>query len=135
MSATEFKFLNQNAEKITLSIGVVMIAFGLFVSVTSDSKSLTSFIPSCLGLVLFILGFLSLRFTRKKSLFMHLAVIVGLLTFIGGLDIFRSLLGDGLLKTNFWADISKLFLLVAGGFHLFICIQSFRYIRKQNVEY
>ena len=57
MSATEFKFLNQNAEKITLSIGVVMIAFGLFVSVTSDSKSLTSFIPSCLGLVLFILGF------------------------------------------------------------------------------
>ena len=135
MSATEFKFLNQNAEKITLSIGVVMIAFGLFVSVTSDSKSLTSFIPSCLGLVLFILGFLSLRFTRKKSLFMHLAVIVGLLTFIGGLDIFRSLLGDGLLKNNFWADISKLFLLVSGGFHLFICIQSFRYIRKQNVEY
>ena len=28
MSVTEFKFLNQNAEKITLSIGVVMITFG-----------------------------------------------------------------------------------------------------------
>ena len=133
MPVTEFKFLNQNAEKITLSIGVVMITFGFFVSATSDSKSLTSFIPSCLGLVLFILGFLSLRFPGKKSLFMHLAVLVGLLTFIGGLDIFRSLLGDGLLKNNFWADISKLFLLVTGGFHLFICIQSFRYIRKQNV--
>ena len=58
MPATEFKFLNQNAEKITISIGVVMIAFGFFVSVTSDSKSLTSFIPSCLGLILFILGVL-----------------------------------------------------------------------------
>ena len=30
MPATEFKFLNQNAEKITISIGVVMIAFGFF---------------------------------------------------------------------------------------------------------
>ena len=71
MPATEFKFLNQNAEKITISIGVVMIAFGFFVSVTSDSKSLTSFIPSCLGLILFILGVLSPFFGALMTIYVR----------------------------------------------------------------
>jgi len=77
-----------------------------------------------------ILGYLSIKYQQRKSFFMHLAVIVGLVMFIGGLDIIRTLLGDTKVFNNFWADLSKLFLLIFGGFHTYLCIKSFRHIRK-----
>ena len=67
----------------------------------SDSQSLTSLIPSALGL--FQLG-------MNKSLFMHLAVVVGLIMFIGGLDIIRTLLGNGTVFKKFGQSIKAFFI-------------------------
>jgi len=132
METNEFKFWGQSAEKITVVIGLLLVLFGVFVSIISDSQSLTSLIPSILGLPLFLSGFAAILFNNKKSLFMHIAVIFGLVTFLAGLDIFRSMTTDGLLIQSFWADVSKLMLLVSGGLHTYICVQSFRFIRKQR---
>ena len=130
MSDTEFKFLGQKVENITLLIGLAMTIWGIFVTNVSGSQSLTSLIPSALGLPMLVFGYLAIRYEHRKSLFMHLAVVVGLIMFIGGLDIIRTLLGNGTVFKNFWADLSKLFLLVFGGFHTYLCIKSFRQIRK-----
>ena len=130
MSDSEFTFFGQKVEKITLAIGLAMIIWGGVVTMISDSQSLTSLIPSALGLPMLVFGYLAIRYEHRKSLFMHLAVVVGLIMFIGGLDIIRTLLGNGTVFKNFWADLSKLFLLVFGGFHTYLCIKSFRHIRK-----
>ena len=132
MSDTEFKFLGQKVENITLLIGLAMTIWGIFVTYVSGSQSLTSLIPSAIGLPMLIVGYLSIKYEHRKSLFMHLAVVLGLIMFIGGLDFIRSLLGNSILFTNFWADLSKLFLLVFGAFHVYLCLRSFRHIRKSR---
>ncbi|MDB3861791.1 hypothetical protein N9301_09980 [Paracoccaceae bacterium] len=132
MEINEFKFWGQSAEKITVVIGLFLVLYGIFVSIISDSQSFTSLIPSIFGLPLLLSGFAALLFSNKKSLFMHIAVVFGLVTFLAGLDFFRSMTHDGFLIQSFWADISKLMLLVTGGLHTYICVQSFRFIRKQR---
>ena len=134
MEINEFKFWGQSAEKITVVIGLFLVLFGIFVSIISDSRSFTSLIPSILGLPLLLSGSAALLFSNKKSLFMHIAVIFGLVTFLAGLDIFRSMTTDGFLIQSFWADVSKLMLLIFGGLHIYICVQSFRFIRKQRTN-
>ena len=134
MEINEFKFWDQSAEKITLVIGLFLVLFGIFVSIISDSRSFTSLIPSILGLPLLLSGSAALLFSNKKSLFMHIAVIFGLVTFLAGLDIFRSITNDGFLIQSFWADVSKLMLLISGGLHIYICVQSFRFIIKQRTN-
>ncbi len=130
MSDSEFTFVGQRVEKMTLAIGMVMTIWGGVVTFLSDSQSITSLIPSAIGLPMLIVGYLSIRYEQRKSFFMHIAVALGFIMFIGGLDIIRPLLGNGAIFKNFWADLSKLFLLVFGGFHTYLCIKSFRHIRK-----
>ncbi len=130
MSDSEFTFVGQKVEKITLAIGLAMTIWGGVVTIVSDSQSVTSLIPSAIGLPMLLVGYLSVKYEQRKSFFMHIAVVLGLVMFIGGLDIIRTLLGNGTTFKNFWADLSKLFLLVFGGFHTYLCIMSFRHIRK-----
>ena len=132
MTESEFTVSGQTAEKITAVIGIILLIWGIFVSLISESQSFTSFIPSFLGLPLFLCGLLSIVFESKKSLFMHIAVIFGLITFLGGLDVVRSFTNDTFLTKSLWADLSKILLLICGGFHTCVCIQSFRYVRKHR---
>ena len=132
MTDGEFTFLGQSAEKITAVIGIILIIWGIFVSGISDSQSFTSYIPSLLGLPLFLCGLLAILFENKRSLFMHIAVIFGLVTFLGGADIFRSITSDTFLTKSFWADLSKILLMICGGFHTYICVQSFRHVRMHR---
>ena len=133
MENIEFKFLGQKAESATLVIGLLLILYGVFVSIISDSQSFTSLIPSILGLPLLLSGFSAVLFKSKKSLFMHIAVIFGLIIFVAGLDVFRSVTNGEFLTQSFWADVSKLVLFVSGGLHTYICVQSFRFTRKQRI--
>ena len=130
MSDSEFTFVGQKVEKITCAIGLAMTIWGGFVTIISDSQSLTSLIPSAIGLPMLLVGYLSIKYEQRKSFFMHIAVVLGLVMFIGGLDIVRTLMGNGNTFKNFWADLSKLFLLLFGGFHIYLCVMSFRHIRQ-----
>ena len=127
----EFKVFGLNIENFSVFYGSFLIFWGIFVSFISGSNSLTSFIPSFIGLPILIFSNLSIKFTSKKKIFMHIVVLFGLVAFLGGLDFFRSFLG-GILFQNFWADISKLILLTTGGYFVYQCIRSFVFARKNN---
>ena len=127
----EFKVFGLNIENFSVIYGSFLIFWGIFVSFISGSNSLTSFIPSFIGLPILIFSNLSIKFTSKKKIFMHIVVLFGLVAFLGGLDFFRSFLG-GMLFQNFWADISKLILLTTGGYFVYQCIRSFVFARKNN---
>ena len=127
----EFKVFGLNIETFSVFYGSFLIFWGLLVSFISGSNSLTSFIPSFIGLPILIFSNLSIKFTSKKKIFMHIVVLFGLIAFLGGLDFFRSIL-NGTVFQNIWADISKLILLTTGGYFVYQCIRSFIFARKTN---
>ena len=127
----EFKIYGTTIETFSIFYGSFLIFWGVFVSFISGSNSLTSFIPSFIGLPILIFSNLSIKFSNKKKLFMHIVVFFGLIAFLGGLDFLRSILG-GTLFQNVWVDISKLILLSTGGYFVYQCIRSFIFVRKNN---
>ena len=127
----EFKVLNLTIEKFSLTYGFFLILWGFVISFISGSSSATSYIPSFLGLPLIIFSYLTIKFPSKKKLFMHIVVIFGLIIFLGGLDVIRSLLG-GYAFQNFWADSSKTMMLLTGLYFLIQCVRSFIFARKNR---
>ena len=128
---SEFKIFGATIETFSVFYGSFLVFWGVIVSFISGSNSLTSFIPSLIGLPILIFSNLSIKFINKKKLFMHIVVLFGLIAFLGGLDFFRSFLG-GTAFHNFWADVSKLILLTTGGYFVYQCIRSFVFARKNN---
>jgi len=129
MEKIHFQFLGLTIEKISIFYGIFLIIFGIFISLVSNSNSLTSYIPAFFGIPILAFGYLSMRYPEKKKLFMHIVVLIGLIIFLGGLDFLRSYPD---FFENFWADISKLLLLISGLIFTYINVQSFIFIRKNK---
>ena len=125
----EFKTLGMTIENFSIVYGLFLIFWGVMISLLSGSNSFTSYIPSILGLPILVFAFLSMKFSNKKKLFMHIVVLFGLIIFLGGLDIIRSFL-IGSAFENYWADTSKLMMLLTGFFFTYQCIRSFIHARK-----
>tara|TARA_B100001109_G_C18827727_1_gene457895 strand:+ start:34 stop:453 length:420 start_codon:yes stop_codon:yes gene_type:complete len=125
----EFQIFGLKIEKFSLLYGYFLVLWGIVISFLSGSNSLTSYIPSVIGLPILIFSNLAIKFENKKKLFMHIVVFFGLIVFIGGLDVIRSFL-QGSIFSNFWADLSKLIMLLSGFFFTLQCVRSFIYARK-----
>ncbi len=126
-----FKVFGITIESLSIFYGLFLIFWGVGISFISGSNSFTSFIPSFLGLPILVFSYLSVKFENKKKLFMHLVVFFGLIVLLGGTDFLRSIL-VGLAFQNFWADISKLVMLITGIFFVYQCIKSFIHARKNK---
>ena len=125
----EFKWYGLTVEKLSVYYGVFLISWGFVISFISGSDSFTSYIPSVLGLIVFLFSVLAIKIPNQQKLFMHLVVLFGVIIFLGGLDVLRSL--DNLFD-NYWADLSKLMLLVTGFCFTVINVKSFIFIRKNK---
>lgn len=125
----EFKWCGLTVERLSVYYGVFLIFWGFVISFISGSDSFTSYIPSVLGLIVFLFSVLAIKIPNQKKLFMHLVVLFGVVIFLGGLDVLRSL--DNLFD-NYWADLSKLMLLVTGFCFTVINVKSFIFIRKNK---
>ena len=127
----EFKTFGMTIEKLSILYGSFLIFWGLLVSLISGSSSFTSYIPSFFGIPILLFSYLSLKIQSKKKLFMHMVVLFGLIIFIGGLDLLRSIF-NGNLFINIWADLSKLMMLLTGLFFTYQCIKSFIHARRNR---
>ena len=125
----EFKWCGLTVERLSVYYGVFLIFWGFVISFISGSDSFTSYIPSVLGLIVFLFSVLAIKIPNQKKLFMHLVVLFGVVIFLGGLDVLRSL--DNLFD-NYWADLSKLMLLVTGFCFTVINVKLFIFIRKNK---
>ena len=110
---------------VTIGYGAFLIAWGIAVSVLSESNSITSFFPSMLGAPLLVSGVMTLRKPEKKKLWMHIAATFGLLCALGGTRFFM-VMGDGLD----YASGSTLMLLLTGSAYTTVCVRSFIAARK-----
>ena len=82
----EYKIFGLTIEYLSVFYGSFLILWGVIVSFVSGSNSLTSFIPSLIGLPILIFSNLSIKFVSKKKFFMHIVATFGLIAFLGGLD-------------------------------------------------
>tara|TARA_Y100001935_G_C17198402_1_gene453774 strand:+ start:366 stop:761 length:396 start_codon:yes stop_codon:yes gene_type:complete len=131
MNEKEYKFIGLNMESVSILYGIFLILWGLLVNFATASSSFTSLIPSIMGIPILFFSILAVIFSKKKKLMMHIVVFFGLITALGGLDIIRSIFLGNYLNL-FWADLSKLMMLITGIFFTFLCIQSFRFARRNN---
>ena len=68
----EFTTFGIKIEKLSIFYGLFLIAWGVIISFISGSNSFTSYIPSILGLPIFVFAFLSVKFvTKKKTIYAY----------------------------------------------------------------
>jgi len=110
---------------VTLGYGVFLIAWGIVISIVSQTESFTSYIPSMLGAPLAVSGFMVMRKPEDRKLWMHVAATFGLLCALFGTRFFM-VMGDGIT----YASGSQLMLLITGTAYTVLCVRSFIAARK-----
>ena len=128
----EFTFLGNSMENIAMIYGIFLIVWGIGVTILSDSQSITSLIPAIFGLPIIILSFFAKIFPDRKKLLMHIVVLIGLIIFLGGLDLIRGLI-QGNFFVNLWASSSKFMMIISGLVFTILCIKSFIFNRKNKL--
>ena len=132
MEKSEFTVMGKTMEQITIFYGAFLIVWAVLVSLISQSGSATSLIPALFGLPIAAMGFLTIRMPEKTKLFMHIAVTLGLIVCLGGLDFLRGIGSEGGPFSNQWAGLSKLVMAVTGAGYVYLCVKSFIFARKMR---
>ena len=127
---TEFTVLGKNIEHLSIYYGFFLFLWGVVISLLSGSTSFTSYIPSYIGSVVILFSYLSIKFSNKKKIFMHIVALTGILIVLGGLDVIRTTV-SGKLFDNYWADMSKIMMLITGIVFVYFCFMSFKFARKK----
>ena len=122
----DFRVFSLSIEFLTTLYGLFMVIWGVSISLISGSSSITSMIPAFIGVPLAFIGFLSMIKPTFRKALMHIAVVIGIFAFLGGLDFFRGMF------TNYYAGLSKLMLLITGFVYIYLCVQSFIFVRRQK---
>ncbi|MDC1383482.1 hypothetical protein N8500_08335 [Candidatus Puniceispirillum sp.] len=81
MTQTEFKFIGQTMEKVTIYFGLFFISLATLITLAVPSGSYTSMIPAILGIPITINGFLATQMLSKIIIIMHIVVLLGLVVF------------------------------------------------------
>ena len=132
MEKSEFSVMGKTMEQITILYGAFLIAWAVLVSLIGQSESWTSLIPALFGLPIAAMGLLTIRMPEKTKLFMHIAVTLGLIVCLGGLDFLRGFGSEGGPFSNPWAGLSKLVMAVTGAGYVYLCVKSFIFARKMR---
>ena len=81
MNNKEYLVFGFTIEKLCLLYGVILVMFGIAISFASSSASLTSYIPSFLGIPLIISSYLSIIDSNRKKLYAHISVFIILIAY------------------------------------------------------
>lgn len=123
--------------KLTLVVGLILIILGVVVFIATGSHAPTALIPAYFGILLGILGVLAnTPNSKRRMLFMHIAVTVGLIGFI-----FPGWRGIGDLMTQMHGEIvlrpaamkEELAMAAICLVYVLLCIRSFISARRDRV--
>jgi hypothetical protein len=115
----------------TIGFGVVLILLGLFGYIGTGMEHPTSLIPAIFGLLLVVFGAMA-RDDKKRKMAMHIAVVIGLLGFLGsasGLISLPAVLSGGQVERPM-AVVSKSIMAVLMAVYVAMCVKSFINARR-----
>ena len=112
---------------LTLGYGVFLVVWGIAVGLLSTTDSLTRFIPCVPGAGLVVSGVLAKSNPEQRKLWLHVAVVLGLLSALLGTRFFM-VMGDGID----YASGSMLMLFLTGSAYTALCVRSFIQARKAS---
>lgn len=116
-----------------MAFGAALIVVGLVGFFGTGAEHKTALIPAVFGLLLVILGALA-RNPAKRALFMHIAVVVGLLGFLGSISgvvkVIR-MLGGATIERPAAAEAQTAMALLTGLF-VAMCVRSFIAARRER---
>ena len=123
--------------KLTLVFALILIVLGVAVFIATGSFAPTALIPAYFGILLGILGLLANSpNSKRRMLFMHIAVTVGLIGFIfpgwrGVSDLIAQAHGHAILAAAMKEELA-----MAGICLVFVllCVRSFIAARRQRVS-
>ena len=107
----------------SLIAGAALVVIGLFVTVVSDSGSVTALIPAFIGAIFVLLGAIARAKPDLNRHAMHVAAALALLAVLGSAG---SAIGRG---STGWALFAQLATIVVAAVFLAMSIQSFRAAR------
>jgi hypothetical protein len=119
--------------KLTMTVGAILSVLGVGAYILAEDKSFTALIPTFLGVILLVLGYVG-QDEKRRAAMMHVAVVVALLGILGSFRLVIALVdivsGDGLENpVAFWA---QLILVIVLGVYLFLAIRSFIEARRNR---
>jgi hypothetical protein len=119
--------------KMTVAFGVLLILLGASSFILTGSEHPTALIPLWFGLVLCLAGvFANTENSKKRMLWMHIAVTVGLLGFIGSgvMAIKEYLAASGGPLAHPTAVAAQAAMCVLCGVFVGLCVRSFIAARR-----
>ena len=126
---TDYKLFGKKLEFILILLSIFLILWVIGISILSQSQSITSFIPSFLGIPILVMSALIYKFPKKRRLLYNINFFFGIIIFLGGLDIIRGIIGGNAFE-NLWADTSKIMMVIIGLIIVLIFINKI--INKTN---
>jgi len=124
----EFRFLGLTMVNLTVLYGAFLVAVAIVSSI--GSTSITSWIPAMIGGPILVSGILAAVAPAQKKTWMHVAVLFGLLAFLGGFRFFAGFFADAGVFGKPKAAVAQLLLLVTGGIYTRACVKSFIHARR-----
>lgn len=118
--------------KITIVVGLILIALGLAGYFGTGTTSVTALIPAFFGAPILLLGCLSLKDSLRMHA-MHLAVLLGLLGFLGGAVRAGMTLASGEIKIPVAFGMTVAMAVVCAVF-VGLCVRSFIQARKARKQ-
>ena len=126
---SEFKAYGMTMTTMTLAYGVFLVLWGLALFLISGHK--TAAMPAVIGLPILLAGALAWKVPSKRKIWMHIAVIFGLLNFVVGVYmIIKSSGSEGGLFENKRKASSFIMLAATGLLYTIACVKSFIWARK-----
>ena len=117
-----------NMPKISVAVGMLLIAQGIGFYAGTGTKSLTALIPAAIGLPILALGFAAFL-PRVRIYAMHVAAMLGTLGLLAAIG---RLATAGLSLSPAGASLSIMTLLCGG--YLAACVKSFLDARRRQRE-
>jgi hypothetical protein len=124
--------------KLTLIFALILIVLGVAVFVATGSHAPTALIPAYFGILLGILGLLAnTPNSKRRMLFMHIAVTVGLIGFVfpgwrGVSDLVSQMHGQIVLRPT--AMKEELAMAAICLVYVLLCVRSFVAARRERIS-
>ena len=124
----EFSILGLDMQTYTKLTAAFLGLLGITFYIITDMASISALIPTFIGIPLFLMAYLTEQIPEKKSLFMHIAVSIGVICAAGGVTAIKSIIDGDLTPSN----IEKILLMLTGIEYTTVCVFSFIHTRKQR---